>query len=312
MSQQEGKKAIISALAFYQIWNQALSRPQLFQRVYGAKMTYGKFEKMLNELVEAKVVIDDAKRYSLHKNDNTDQVTAEVRACQEEIRSRAQLASRLLAYIPFIHQVYIVNSYAIGGCNDRSDIDLCIITKKGYIWLVRFISFAVFHLAGIRRYKENIEGLFCLTFYIERCSQDVEHIALKPEDPYLVYWLQTAIPIWEGRRHIAEHNQWTSKHLPLYIWQEPLYKKSLTSEVAQSFLEQILQMTLIAYVGNRVMKRVFQKRFKRNVKNIPNDHGIVISDNMQKLHDKDYRSIFRKKMLENIMKITPTEASEQP
>ena len=51
--------------------------------------------------------------------------------------------SRILKYIPCIRQVYLCNSITFNALHKNSDIDLCIITRSGYLRFARLFSWIV-------------------------------------------------------------------------------------------------------------------------------------------------------------------------
>lgn len=57
----------------------------------------------------------------------------------------------VLESIPFVSQIYLCNSISFNALHPGSDIDLCIITKPGYLRFARFFSWLYLTTRGLKR-----------------------------------------------------------------------------------------------------------------------------------------------------------------
>lgn len=303
MSYKHVDTAIITTLLFFEIFTRALEEHELINYLYTKeKIEKPLLQSRLKALLESGQINYSGQYYYCNNEDSVAQALHS-KALRQQYAPKIKKAAHILSCIPFVKAAYMCNSYAIAGFKESSDLDLFIVTHKRYIWLTRLISFFVFHILKIRRFDHDIAGLFCLTFYATEDSLNLESIALKPEDPYLTYWTTTLIPLWETEfdQQIKEQNTWAHAMQPNAATPTPFIKKSFISEVLQSFCEQVLAYTGLATIYNNKARKTFKERFQKRKKVLPAEHGIIITDTIQKLHDTDYRPQYRKQLLEKMM-----------
>lgn len=141
---------------------------------------------------------------------------------------KTQHYAQKVSWIPGLRMIALCNSIAMKNADEHSDIDLFVVTENGRLWVVRFFVTLAFQLMGVRRYGKKTTGRFCLSFYATTEGMDLSAIALKetlksksknlnkeqaisssdldlrsqnlefpPVDPYLAYWCQTLLPIYD-------------------------------------------------------------------------------------------------------------------
>jgi hypothetical protein len=62
--------------------------------------------------------------------------------------------------------VALGGSQALGQPKKFSDIDLFIVVKPGFLWLVRTMVSLYFQILGLRRHGKNVANRFCLNHYV--------------------------------------------------------------------------------------------------------------------------------------------------
>ncbi len=113
-----------------------------------------------------------------------------------------------LRFFPYLRAVAISGSQALLNSDEKSDIDLLVITKKNRIWLARALISFYLQILGQRRHGPYIENRFCLNHYIcegQEIRQDqnlytaIEYASLLPilgEAELHAFWLKN---IWLGK-----------------------------------------------------------------------------------------------------------------
>ena len=87
--------------------------------------------------------------------------------------------SRIFRYIPCVRQVYLCNSITFNALHANSDIDICIITRSGYLWFARLFSWIIITLKSLKRSKgkfNNNSKKVCLSFYIDESHSNIYHL----------------------------------------------------------------------------------------------------------------------------------------
>ena len=137
--------------------------------------------------------------------------------------SRARL---YLNSLPSVEAVYAVNTLAWHQTSPNSDIDLLIVTQPGMLWTTRFLCVLPFAL--MKKRPDNghqIQDPFCFSFFISSDALAMQRFQLSDEDPYLVYWTRSVIPIVASPNvltHWPQANEWAKKFLPHAIWRGSL------------------------------------------------------------------------------------------
>lgn len=118
----------------------------------------------------------------------------------------------LIAWIPGIEMIAVVNSLSMYATHQDSDIDLFFLTRPGYLWLVRVVSTVIFWICGMWRHDQDIAGHFCLSFFTTTRAIDMSRIAIR-DDIYLENWARYLKPIFARSdiydRFLSE-NTWVS------------------------------------------------------------------------------------------------------
>lgn len=162
----------------------------------------------------------------------------------------------IFRFIPFIREVYVCNSLALGNIHEESDIDLFFVTAKNRLFLARFFTVFFFQLFGIRRHGAHIRGRFCLSFWKTEDSPFIS--PLSPEDPYLFFWQKSLISIYSRSR----------------------------ARTPETLLAEKLERFLRAYQ----LARIERKKLR-----LPIPNGIMALPRLLKLHDRDRRNEFYEK-----------------
>jgi predicted nucleotidyltransferase len=122
----------------------------------------------------------------------------------------------ILKYFPFIRAVALGGSQALGQPRKFSDIDLFIVVKPGFLWLVRTMVSLYFQILGLRRHGRKIANRFCLNHYVvekkivdreRNLYKAMEYVRLRP----LIYpqgvveflqvnaeWIKVFLPNWQS------------------------------------------------------------------------------------------------------------------
>ncbi len=199
-------------------------------------------------------------------------------------------------YLPNIKFIGICNTLAFSHSRDSADIDFFIITKRGKIWSVReqVVLLAEFH--NLRPKKGVTKDKFCFSFFIDEDYLNLENLALKPQDHYLIYWINQIIPVLDEDNlyeKFLEANIWTKRYLPNAF----SYQVSDVRKVAA-----IPPGFKYTFLTSEKFSKFWQKKIMApRLKSLANkDTKVIVSDTMLKFHDNDRRSEIREKFEERI------------
>lgn len=222
---------------------------------------------------------------------------------------RAMLIAKILRFIPFIKMVGLCNSIGSFNLKEYSDIDLLIITKKGYIWTGRFFVTLVLQLLSLRRHGNKIKNRACLSFYITDDSLDLSKVSYE-EDIHFYYWIANIIPIFDNNIYnkFIEANKWILEFIPNFkpinvvdLWK---VRDSYLSKNIRSIKEFFLDNFFGRYI-NKLLKSFEMKKIlsHKNSRYYSNSKDVIANDNMLKFHEKDPRIYYRDIFLSKISKL---------
>ena len=215
-----------------------------------------------------------------------------VKRCQRQYRAgklwqRVLAKRQLFKRIPFLKLVAVGNTLAMGWPGKKSDIDLLVVTNKEHLFTARIFLTFWLHVLRLRRHRKKITNRFCLSFFLTDKNLDLKELALKPQDPYLAFWVATLTPVWGNYSDkLFEANKWLKKYFPNF--QKNVSKKKANKK---TWLEKLLQGQLGGLLEKQ-LKNWQLRRARQKQKTRKEASAVVISENILKFHEKDRRREF--------------------
>ncbi len=213
--------------------------------------------------------------------------------------------SFLMNSVPFLRGCFVCNSYAMGVSNENSDIDLFVVTKHGRLYTARFFMNFLFRIFGVRTYRENTAGKFCLSFFADEDNLNFTALA-KRKDFYFAYWVYTLRPIVD--RKMSDELKVSEKIIGRNFWARDLIGMTNSSlQLDMSFYREkfffstifrkFFEILFVSFIGT-FFETVFRKYQLRKIKRRLSRHGVVGEDvvlkrGLLKLHENDRRVAFR-------------------
>jgi predicted nucleotidyltransferase len=215
--------------------------------------------------------------------------------------------SWIFKYIPCIRQVYLCNSITFNALHKNSDIDLCIITRSGYLRFARLFSWIVIKVTWLKREKgkfnNNNRKKFCLSFYIDEEHTDIYHLRKRQGDVYLSYWLAHTILLYSdgilSDNHLIEYNKKLLSYLPHHPSSQSIV---LGNNIIRgsSYSKKIMEWLVYNRLGRLLQHSIWVIRwrwiggYKKSRLSNHTQKEIIISSTMLKFHE-DKRDIVQHK-----------------
>jgi len=288
-------KGSLATLAFFDIFDRPLSLDELQKWSLGEKFSLEDLKQKISGFSESDgdfVFLKGRK-----------EIVASYLA-QEKLRQkfdqRVAKFVPLLRFIPFVRMVAVCNSVALGTVDQRSDIDLFIVTEKDRIFLSRVLATLFFHVLGIRRHGAKIVGRFCLSFYVSESAMNLKPLLLDPYDIYFAYWFLTLQPMVGGDlfEHFFAENDWIDQ----YFLEVETRKNVLPQRV--NWLQSVFELFLKGKFGDWIeskLAKFFIARHQQRKTTLSDQSSVVVSSQLLKFHNIDRREDFRVKF-ENRLK----------
>jgi predicted nucleotidyltransferase len=253
------KRNILAALAYFDMFDYPLTYSEIFLFLEN-KYRQSEFSEALNSLVFNKMIFQFDKYYSL-KNDYG--LIARRNKGNEkaaELIKKAKEVGRLLIKFPYVRGVGISGSLSKNFADNKSDIDLFIITKKNRLWVAR----SFMHCFKKLTFLMNKQHHYCMNYYI-----DEEQLQIVEKNIYTAIEVGTLIPL-EGdtvfERFYAA-NSWTRDLLPnknlRLASAKPLRKyflKSLVESLLNNCVGEWLDNILMKFTAGRWNKKTQMKK----------------------------------------------------
>ena len=97
---------------------------------------------------------------------------------KNKLLKRAQFATKLLSYVPFIRMVAINGSLASGKINDDSDIDFFLISENKHLWTARFFAIGILTFFNLRAKGKRHEHKVCLNHILSNFDYKISFKSL--------------------------------------------------------------------------------------------------------------------------------------
>jgi hypothetical protein len=189
---------------------------------------------------------------------------------------KAQKLIKLLSLIPTVKFIGISGALSMRNSDKDDDIDIFVITKKGFVWITRLLMVIYLLLLGVYRNKNSkkYSDKICLNMLL-----DESHMKLE-KDLYIAHEIAQLIPVFERDstyKLFLQENEWVKKFMINVVMENKthLKKKSGIIEYALVFVFNLFVFEKIS----KVLQLFYMK------KHITKE---TVEDNVLRLHPFDY------------------------
>ena len=293
-------QGILSTLAFFDIYKLPINTQRVFELLYRVQANEKEVQLELDRLVTLGIIVHKEKKYAL-----TDWDEKTFRDNQIEIEKRWTRIRHyywLLSIVPFVQHVSVINSVAMGNADSESDIDFFVVTRPNRLYFVRSAIIILFKLLGVYKNKQHVNMRFCFGFYITSDNLAIKSLLLPNEDPYLVFWMATIMPIYSLKYYekLIKENKWIYSWFPNFKshYRLEMYRKLKPKDGIKKLLE--LLFIIPAFLLEPLLRRIHIK----HTFNLPENHwktsSTIANRAMLKLHALDPRKDLRAKFWETL------------
>ncbi len=208
--------------------------------------------------------------------------------------ARARRVAAWMRLLPSVRLIAVCNSLAIANADERSDIDLFVVARRGTLWVTRLVAVGTLAIMGLRPAGEDHADKVCMSFFLSDNHLDISDMAQRPDDTYLRYWIATLVPIYDaGDTHAAflAANAWISDRLPA-VRRDP---RPPGEHVSAGAVFRLLA------AAEPFAKRLQERMFPAEIRDLAGkDTRVVVTDDVLKFHVNDRRqqfeSLFRERL----------------
>lgn len=247
------------------------------------KRVTAEISSLLAHLEKERVIFSRDERYSLAKTPDIDEIKKRAEIARQKI-ARNRFFFSLMQMIPFVEASAITGSVSMENANEKSDIDIFCVVKRGRIWTARILLLTLAELFGRRRDQRYALDKLCFNCFItNNASFPLQNIAS-------AHMLARAIPLFENgplETFFAE-NAWMHEYVsrpsfaPLISFSRPFRAISL----ATAWL-------LSGSIGNaleRALARWQMRRLRNKIKDGNDSSGLILREDVVTLYYPDNKN----------------------
>ena len=213
MSPVELKKAVLSTLAYADIFDYPLKKEEIW-RFLLSDIRYQILDvsKGLKELPE---VSQKNNFYFLKEREHLVLLRKKRERWSRKKLKIAKQVARCLKLIPTIKMVAVTGALAMENSNENDDIDLLIITSKSRLWLTRLLAVLLVELIAKRRHPadKEVKDKICLNMFLDEGHLEVPK---KEQDLFSAHEVCQLKVLWDKNgiyQKFLKANLWSKKYL---------------------------------------------------------------------------------------------------
>lgn len=288
------EKEIVSTLAFFNQFEKALTIEELFENLYKENPLREKpTDKQLREALSN---LEERKQIEAHTTNTGIAIHLKGKKIADRTEYNEQLIDKvhrwswLFKLCPFIELVAVCNTLGFNAAKKGSDIDLFIVTSNKRLFTGRTFITTLTQMFGLRRHGKKIAERFCLSFLVDKKSEDVFKLAFE-DDIYFTYWLKNLRLVYARNDHaiqdlMGSNKYWVSQYLHHPNFNTENVKKG--KNIFGRFTEFLLGGGLGNLIENNLKKWQLE-RARTKAQELPDTSGTILSETILKFHNVDKR-----------------------
>jgi len=283
------KNDILSTLAYFDIFTYPLQKREIWLFLQN-HYDLSEFEIALQALVDSSLVFKLGEFYSLQNTYTIAQKRTAGNDKAQKLLITAKKVASLLSMFPFVRGVAVSGSLSKNFADDRSDIDLFIITAGNRLWLARTFM----HCFKKLTFLVNKQHFFCMNYFI-----DEDHAEIAEKNIYTATEIATLLPL-QGSiafEKFYSANAWIKNFLPnkyMRVSSEKKIKNFWVKWLIEKMLSNSFGSLLDTILMNVTSKRWLEKTQKRKL----NSRGTIMGMSATKFCAKPDPKNFQNKFIE--------------
>lgn len=153
----------------------------------------------------------------------------------------AYRVAKWIQMVPTVMFVGVTGSLAMNNAEDKDDIDFCIISSKGTVWITRFFTTILVELVAKRRHPQDreVKDRICLNMFLDEgaLQMDASH-----QDVYIAHELLQMVPVWQRKdiqKRLLRTNSWVR------LWYRHAYDEKLKRVVPRVTRKKRVEQILV-------------------------------------------------------------------
>jgi hypothetical protein len=206
----------------------------------------------------------------------------------DEKWKRTQRYIRLLACMPYVESICLVNSMGWENARAASDIDVLIVATPGHIWSARFWTTALMKILRQRPHEQSQDRAVCLSLYVAADQLNLQPYRLGNDDIHYTVWVNQCYPVFDSGRYTqyTQENRWVDATFSHLRWSQGSERRAITLTRTQKILKRLLRLIC----NERLFKSIQWRIMPEGLRTLANtDQRVVMNEAILKLHTNDTR-----------------------
>lgn len=305
MKIQSPEQSIIFVISYFDVFDYPPTFFEVWRYLFGFKAPLDQVISQLDELIRRGKIEMKNGFYFLPGKSHLVDFRQDKYDISEKNWRKAITAIKIINHLPFIKMVAVVNSLSLFNCDKNSDIDLLIVSKKGKIWTVRFLSTVLLQMLGLRRHGKKISRRICLSFYISEEKMDLNYIAKDGLGFFVAFWLAQSAPIVNHERtfeKFREQNKWIHHFLPNAGYNVTDYYINFRTNRFTKRIRGLMGFIFGANQIENILRKLQRNKIVKTQERIGNPESVIFDDHILKFHATDMRLQYKQKLVESLKK----------
>lgn len=251
--------AVISTLAYSDVFNHPLTGKELWQRlITPLRIKREEFSGLLVGWQKEKKIILKNGYYFLPGRASTIQKRKKKEKMAEAKIELAKKSAKVLAKIPFVWGVFLSGNLALNTATLNDDIDLVIVSAPKTLWLTRFIVYLFLkttggffglkvRIPGSRQTKDKL----CLNLFLDYCNLEIN---LQKQNLFTAYQILFLKPL-ENKNQTYQRfwntNSWVASFFANGYRQKKFSQKNHKFSPFFSFANRLLYSFQLFYMKGK-------------------------------------------------------------
>ncbi len=286
----ELENSILKVLAWFDLFHYPLPQEEILSFL-DRKASIEELKRSLQQLVNDKMIFLHQGYYAL---ENKPELVVRRTRGNERARSMLKTAhrvARLLYHFPFVRGICISGSLSKNFADEKSDIDLFIITRGNRLWIAR----TVMHLFKKLTYLCGRQHWFCMNYYI-----DDKTLEIREQNFFTAIELITLMPVCGDAAigQLFRENNWAANYFPHYAEKTPLWEDTGKGYLVKRLLERMFNNRIGERLDDYLLKLTSRRWKQKEDTYRLNIQGRRMGLDTGKHYSKPNPAFFHKSILE--------------
>lgn len=274
-------KSILETVAYYDIFDYPVTPGEIHKYLHHSYSSLQDIQGHLATTPLKELMVGQNGYYALKDRSEIFETRKKRQHYSRQLWERTSHYIRLLSAIPFVRFIAVTGGLCMNNNGPGSDIDIFILTKKGYLWRCRFI------IQSIARWIRFQWGdVLCVNYILAE-----DNITYNYHSLYLAHEFAQMKPQygWDIYHNIFEENDWIYRYLPNFTPETHTNSSEGENKNSTKRDKNKLYKNILGILPENTLRRWQINRIQKNNSTLfLQSPGVILEQNQYKMHDKQY------------------------